>query len=165
MSARSAGPDSARMVVKIVVMGAPQGKGRARAFAAAGGKIGHYTPDKTRTYEGRVSALAMEAMQGLPPIRGPVRLDIEAYFEPPKDWRPWKRAAALDGSIVPTIKPDIDNIVKAISDGLNGICWVDDAQVVAGEPIKLYGETACVRVRIEALPLAGAQITRRSDLP
>ena len=37
--------------VTITLQGTPQGKGRARAFVR-GGHVGHFTPDKTRTYEG-----------------------------------------------------------------------------------------------------------------
>lgn len=33
--------------------GHPQGKGRARAFVR-GGHVGHYTPEKTRSYEGMI---------------------------------------------------------------------------------------------------------------
>lgn len=31
-----------------------------------------------------------------------------------------------------TGKPDADNLVKLIKDGLNGVAWADDAQVAAG---------------------------------
>jgi Holliday junction resolvase RusA-like endonuclease len=44
------------------------------------------------------------------------------------------RAAAaqmLAGSIPPAKKPDADNISKIALDSLNGIVWVDDAQVVS----------------------------------
>lgn len=34
-----------------------------------------------------------------------------------------------DGSVRPTKKPDVDNIVKIVLDALNGLAWHDDAQV------------------------------------
>jgi Holliday junction resolvase RusA-like endonuclease len=51
----------------------------------------------------------------------------------------------------PTVKPDIDNIAKAIADGGNGVVWADDKQIVRLTTLKRYGETPCVRVRVSAL--------------
>ena len=51
--------------VAFTVPGTPQGKGGARAFKMRDGRIGHYTPEKTRSYEGTIKTLAMEAMPGV----------------------------------------------------------------------------------------------------
>lgn len=37
---------------------------------------------------------------------------------------------AASGSIVPTGKPDIKNLLAAVEDSLTGIAWADDSQVV-----------------------------------
>ena len=42
------------------------------------------------------------------------------------------------GLILPTKKPDADNIAKAILDALNGLAYYDDAQVVHLEVQKRY---------------------------
>lgn len=141
--------------VKFIVPGTPQGKGRARstmrkrrdgiAIAA------HYTPAKTRAYEQSVSAAAHRAMLGKPLFSGPVSLMITAFFEPPKSWPKWKREAALLGDIKPTGKPDLDNILKAIKDGLNGEVWKDDSQVVSVGGTKTYSEEAGVYVHARTM--------------
>lgn len=62
-----------------------------------------------------------------------------------------KRAAMLAGEILPTKKPDYDNIEKIISDALNGVAFYDDAQIVSSGLIKVYGEIPRVEVEIRAV--------------
>lgn len=50
-----------------------------------------------------------------------------------------------------TKKPDADNIAKAVLDGLNGVAFVDDSQVVALMVKKTYGLTPKVKVRIKEI--------------
>ena len=137
--------------------GTPQGKGRARSTTARAGRgrvvVRHYTPAKTRNYESQIKAAAQKAMQGRELIGGPVKLYIAAIFEPPASWPKWKREAATEGDITTTGKPDLDNIVKAVKDGMNGAVWCDDSQVAYIDASKLYGETAQVIIR--ALPVYG----------
>lgn len=44
----------------------------------------------------------------------------------------------LEGRKQHTVKPDLDNLVKAILDALNGVAWHDDAQVVELHISKQY---------------------------
>ncbi|RLG39951.1 MAG: hypothetical protein DRO01_04855, partial [Thermoproteota archaeon] len=43
---------------------------------------------------------------------------------------------------------DIDNILKAILDGLNGVAWKDDRQVITAMAIKSYGNQDATYVYI-----------------
>src|SRR6266496_2795572 len=97
------------------VLGEPKGKDRAR-FVRATGHI--YTPAATRNYEALLRHEASLAMAGAPPIQRPVRVNIVAYFGIPRSWSQKKRSAAQLGIIMPTVKPDIDNIAKLL-DALN----------------------------------------------
>ncbi|WP_022719921.1 RusA family crossover junction endodeoxyribonuclease, partial [Rhodopseudomonas sp. B29] len=124
--------------VTIIVAGDPQGKGRARAFRR-GNFIGHYTPEKTRTYEGIIRSLAMDAMSGRLPIEAPVEIDLSIIFAVPASWSQKKRAQAIAGEIKPAKKPDADNVIKAFTDAMNGVVFKDDAQIVAGRFAKLTG--------------------------
>ena len=47
-----------------------------------------------------------------------------------------------------TKKPDADNILKAISDALNGIVYRDDSQVCDCSVVKLYSKNPRVEVSI-----------------
>jgi Holliday junction resolvase RusA-like endonuclease len=43
---------------------------------------------------------------------------------------------------------DLDNVVKAVFDGLNGVLWRDDVLVVDLRVRKRYAATPCVRVEV-----------------
>lgn len=129
------------------VPGPPVGKGRPRA-STVNGHARLYTPGKTRDYEARVALAAERAMEGRTAFDGPVSVTFEAVFQIPK-WSKRKVAAALAGDIVPTTKPDWDNIAKT-SDALNGIVWRDDKQVADGRVVKRYGETPGVWITVVA---------------
>jgi Holliday junction resolvase RusA-like endonuclease len=58
---------------------------------------------------------------------------------------------ALGGEVLPTAKPDADNVVKAIFDGLNGVLWRDDVQVVDLRVRKRYSAAPAVRVEVWAV--------------
>ena len=151
-------------MIEIFIPGTPQGKGRARSARLPNGKTIHYTPEKTRTYEGVIASLAMEAMGGRPPLEGPVGLTLIIEMPIPASWPGWKREMAAAQKIAPTTKPDADNVEKAVKDGLNGIAWRDDCQVVSVVKDKLYGEVPGVGVIVYPKPRLPAQITKRPQL-
>jgi Holliday junction resolvase RusA-like endonuclease len=51
----------------------------------------------------------------------------------------------------PTVKPDIDKLVRSCLDALTGIVWVDDSQVVHLTTRKHYAEFERVEVRVERI--------------
>ncbi|MFC4162002.1 RusA family crossover junction endodeoxyribonuclease [Chitinimonas lacunae] len=138
--------------IRFVIPGAPQGKGRPRASARRVGAktvVRMYTPEKTVSYEGQIAAAAAQAMAGRQLLEGPVLLSLDICFPVPASWSKRKQAQALAGELAPTKKPDIDNVAKAIADGVNGIVWVDDVQVCEIHARKRYGQTPGVIVVIE----------------
>ena len=58
------------------------------------------------------------------------------------------REACLSGETRPTKKPDVDNILKAFLDAMNGIVYLDDCQVVDLHVKKVYGSIGLVEVLI-----------------
>jgi len=116
-----------REPVTVMLAGEPQGKGRARAVRR-GNYIGHYTPEKTRTYEGMIRSAAMDALGNKAPFEDPVEFVLRAVFPVPTSWSGRKRQRALTGEIKPGKKPDLDNIVKAWNDALNGVVYRDVAK-------------------------------------
>lgn len=137
-------------MLTFAVPGTPQGKGRPRVSTIAG-HARMYTPAKTAAYEGLVAHAAQAAMAGRPLIEGPVRLHLAIRCAVPASWSQKKRRMALAGEIVPTTKPDADNIIKAICDGCNGVVWRDDVQCADGAWSKRYSATPGVVVTITPL--------------
>jgi Holliday junction resolvase RusA-like endonuclease len=133
--------------ITISLLGAPQGKGRARAFLR-GGHIGHYTPEKTRSYEGMIRTAAMEAIGDRAPIDEPIEFSLRAVFPVPASWSQKKRGQAITGGILPGKKPDLDNIAKAWNDALNGVAYRDDSLICRMTLDKRYGAQPLVAVVI-----------------
>jgi Holliday junction resolvase RusA-like endonuclease len=132
-------------MLKFFVPGEPHGKGRPRA--TRGGRM--FTPAKTVAYEGLVAYAAKQEMGERAPLDGPLKVDIQAVHSIPASWSKRKKSESSGGPA--TCKPDIDNIVKSIADGGNGVLWVDDKQIASLSAAKRYGESPGVWVTVEVL--------------
>ncbi|MBP1297404.1 RusA family crossover junction endodeoxyribonuclease [Bradyrhizobium elkanii] len=139
------------MSISITLLGAPQGKGRARAFVR-GGHVGHYTPEKTRTYEGMIRTAAMLELGSRPPLDEPVEFVLRAVFPVPTSWSQRKRQQAITGDIKPGKKPDLDNIAKAWNDALNGVAYRDDSLICRMTLDKRYGPQPLVVCTVRPMP-------------
>ena len=136
--------------VAFTVPGNAVGKGRARA-TTVGGRARLYTPAKTVQYENLVALAAAGAMGEHEPIKTAVALEIDVVATPAASWSKKRKEAALSGFERPCVKPDADNILKAVADAMNGIVYLDDKQCVEASVSKTYGERAEVRVRVAVL--------------
>jgi Holliday junction resolvase RusA-like endonuclease len=135
--------------IAFTVPGDPQGKGRAKVVKI-GGFTRMATPQKTVAYEGLIALAAKQAMAG-PPWDGACVIEVDAVFAMPKSMPKKHRADALAGKMRPTKKPDGDNVLKAVCDGINGVVWADDVQAVDQRVTKRYGETPGLFVRVSRL--------------
>ena len=63
------------------------------------------------------------------PAGVPVRLEVLAEFAMPASASKLSRLAAESEPPPMPVRPDLDNLVKTVLDGLNGVAWVDDGQV------------------------------------
>lgn len=127
-----------RSVILFAVPGQPRGKGRPR-FARRGAHVTTYTDDQTAAYENLV-ALAYKAAGGQYRADAPIEVEIVAHYKIPKSASKRKRQAMIDGAIRPQTKPDIDNVVKGVLDGLNGVAYADDKQVTKLAIEKWYSD-------------------------
>lgn len=124
------------MVIDFVVYGSPKGKARPR-FTKSGAV---YTPKATKDYENMIRQSYIGS-GGISFGEQAVTIQVVAEFERAKSN---KRSFAI-------IKPDLDNIIKAVLDGLNGIAFNDDKQVVEIRAKKRYcnpGGTPALAVRV-----------------
>ena len=134
-------------LIEIVLSGPPRGKGRPR-FSTKGGNPTTYTDAATRAYELKLAWQAKQAMKGKPPLEGPLHLSVIAYMPIPKHMSKADKIAADRGDIVPIGKIDVDNIAKSAMDGLNGIVFRDDNQVVLASICKFYSSKPRLRISV-----------------
>ncbi len=138
-------PGDATREVSFFVPGPAVAKARARTFFAKNmGRIVSATPERTKRYESEVKLFAAQAMRGAAPLAGAVELHLTEHRKRP--------SGARRGQIWPTTRPDVDNVLKSIKDGLNGVVYADDSQVarvIAEKRYALPGAQigAVVRVR------------------
>lgn len=135
--------------VNFTVYGEPKGKGRPRFARATGHAI---TPKDTVAYENLVR---MEFINQCGEVRFPddamLDLRIHAFYSIPKSASRKKRSAMLVGTIRPTKKPDMDNVVKIIADSLNQVAYRDDTQIVDCQVRKFYSEKPRVTIYISVV--------------
>ena len=73
----------------------------------------------------------------------PTKITITFFMPRPKTVkRPW-----------PSVAPDLDKLVRAVLDGLTGVAYADDGQVVQIHAQKLYGASVGAEIRLETLEI------------
>lgn len=128
------------MTVKFTVLGEPQGKGRPR-FRTVAGHAQTYTPKETVNYENLIATeYRRQCGDYMFPENAEIDLRIVAYFGIPASKSKKTKEKMRSGLMRPTKKPDVDNIVKIISDALNGVAYLDDKTVVAAQIQKFYSD-------------------------
>lgn len=129
--------------MRFTVMGKPQGKARPR-FNTYTGRT--YTPSKTGAYEKLIALCFKQA--GGKKLTGAIEIKIECFYQIAKSYTKATKALMEKGEIQATIKPDLDNVAKAVMDGLNGIAFDDDKQVVSLKVSKRYDREARIEVEV-----------------
>ena len=104
-----------------------------------------FTRPKTRAFENKVRVLASQACSR--PFDGPVGVDVVFFFVWPKSK---ERKRSPRGESPKGNGKDIDNLLKSLFDGCNGVVWNDDSQVAEIRARKRYaaqGEPPQIQVR------------------
>lgn len=103
-------------------------------------RFGTFTPKETLAKEAEVRhALADHEP---PMFEGAVRLDITFQFLRPK--------SAPKSRVYPTVRPDIDNLIKTVCDACNGVLWKDDGQIVSVSAHKRYHEREGIAICVQS---------------
>jgi len=68
----------------------------------------------------------------------PLRVELTFLLPIPDSYSQKKRASALARETPHVKKPDVDNLMKGIFDGLKGHAWHDDSQVIEVHADKYY---------------------------
>ncbi len=106
-----------------------------------------YTPPETRGYELEVKWAAKLAMRGRQPFTEALKVEIVIRERIPRSWCQSFVKRALAGEIYPQ-KGDLDNKIKSLSDGMNGIIYVDDKQIVNISAKRIYDLEPSATVKI-----------------
>lgn len=117
------------MTVTFDVLGEPRGKGRPR-FSRSGPYVRTYTPAETAAYENLIRLAYQQAHGPLFDKSKPLSLHLWIYMKIPESASKTRKLQMIRGEIRPTKKPDIDNVLKAVLDGLNTVAYHDDVQIV-----------------------------------
>jgi len=78
---------------------------------------------------------------GFKPVANAVKVEMDFVMLKPKSA---KRR-------FPSVKPDLDKLVRAVLDGLTGVAYEDDSQVILIQASKTYGENQGVWIKIEQI--------------
>jgi Holliday junction resolvase RusA-like endonuclease len=96
--------------------------------------------EEAATFKQKAAVFAAQAMAGRTPFDEPLIAEVTWVTQKPASYRkhenvPWKR-------------PDLDNLNKALQDGIDGIVMSDDAQIVDLHLRKQFGDREQVEVSI-----------------
>lgn len=127
-----------------IIPGPPKGKARPRVVNNHA-----YTPDATVQYERLVQACWERAAgDWMADKDQPVVLYVVAFYPIPESDSKKMKERKLRNYVLPTKKPDIDNVLKIIMDGLNGVAYYDDKQVVGVTIQKKFSAEPRVEVEL-----------------
>jgi Holliday junction resolvase RusA-like endonuclease len=132
------------------IYGEPVPKGRPR-FSTRGKFPVAYTPEKTKNYESEVGMMAKAAMGASEPLEGALEAFIYVTFAVPASYSKKRTEACLLNLEKHTKRPDLDNVIKLIFDGMNGIVFKDDSQITSIHSTKVYGEMPKVEVMVRQI--------------
>lgn len=136
--------------IEFSVPGKPDFKRRPRAVRQ-GPHVRVHNPPENATAEAKIALFARQV--GAQPMAGPVSLRVVAWWPSRKPDRKKNPRPAEPY----TSKPDADNVLKLVADALNGVAYLDDAQVARVEVEKwraAQGDPPRVEVEVRAIGAA-----------
>ena len=145
-------------------IGKPVGKQRPR-MVRRGRKTITYTPQETQNYERTIrEAFLLAALKEELPLTGALVVDVVALFPRTKALSfQYKNGTYKHGRgrLLHAVKPDADNVLKCVLDGIGDYIEGGDSRVVSARITKFYSgidenEGTIVRIRqVEANNIAG----------
>lgn len=134
--------------VTFTVLGEPRPQGSKRIGRTSTGRplILDQADGRLRTWRQEVGWAAKGAMDGVELLDGP--LTVRATFRLIRPISVSERRRPM-----PSVKPDVDKLTRSLLDACTGVVWRDDAQVVALDIVKIYGEPG-VTVSVTPYPTA-----------
>ena len=135
-------------MIEFTVYGEAKPKGSTRSFVVKGRAITTTNNPNAKEWQQLVSLAAQQHRPKGGPLRGAVELKTKFYFSRPRSVSEKKRP-------YPTVRPDLDKLVRNIGDALKGIMYAEDAQIVKIETEKGYGDVPRVDIKVKELGRGG----------
>lgn len=99
--------------------------------------ISMYDPKKVKDYKALIGKTAGSEYTG-EPLKGDLIVDLTFAVAIQKSITKAERLKRVSNEHRPHMRPDVDNYIKSTLDGLNGVLWDDDAQIVDLNAHKVY---------------------------
>jgi Holliday junction resolvase RusA-like endonuclease len=128
-------------MISLWISGQPVAQGRPR-FARIGNGVRTFDPKKSSDWKAFIALMANS--EGVKPFPHGVALQMSVVFHLSRP-----ASVSVKKRPYPTVKPDCSNMLKGVEDGLNGIAWHDDSQIVRIEMEKVYSDTPGIRIVVE----------------
>lgn len=93
-------------------------------------------------------AQACQFMSYGEPLTGPLKVELWFYRPVQKSISKRERSLRIIGAHRPIVKPDTDNYIKSTLDGLNGLLWEDDRQIVDIIAHKYYSDHPRIEIEV-----------------
>lgn len=135
--------------MKLVFEIEPVEQARPRATRMGRG-IRLYDPKKVSVYKKQL-AMMCKFQYKQAPLTGPLMVELNFFRHIQSSISKKERKLRLSGSHRPVVKPDTDNYIKSTLDGLNGLLWEDDNQIVDLIAHKYYSDKPRVEVEVNKL--------------
>ena len=136
-------------MIKLTFDFPPVAQARPRATRFGRG-IRLYDLEQVHVYKAQLAESARFMYHG-EPLTGPLVVTIKFYRAIQQSETKKRHRLKAQGNIRPTKKPDLDNYIKSTLDGLNGVLWVDDNEIVELHTGKYYSDRPRIEIEVEEL--------------
>lgn len=135
--------------MKLVFEIEPVEQARPRATRMGRG-IRLYDPKKVSVYKKQLGMMCRFQYKQAP-LAGPLKVEMNFFRHVQSSVSKKELKLRLSGSHRPVVKPDTDNYIKSTLDGLNGLLWEDDNQIVDLVAHKYYSDKPRVEIEVTKL--------------
>lgn len=122
------------------VLGHPEPQGSMKGFVINGRAVLTSNNKKLKPWRQMVGMTALAAITECAGQHVPVALDIDFYIAKPQ--------SAPKNRLSPSVKPDLDKLIRGILDALTGIAFHDDGQVCAINAYKHYDALERTEIKV-----------------
>ena len=136
-------------MIKLTFDFPPVAQARPRATRFGRG-VRLYDLEQVHVYKAQLAESARFMYHG-EPLTGPLVVTIKFYRAIQQSETKKRHRLKAQGTISPTKKPDLDNYIKSTLDGLNGVLWVDDNEIVELHTGKYYSDHPRIEIEVEEL--------------